>query len=81
MPNNLSPLEEIQRRLLELEEWSRQLQGEISLLNAVQIALEEGHTTKRGLTPGLFALLEHLTQLNGKLDQVLDQARGALAQD
>lgn len=23
MPNNLSPLEEIQRRLLELEEWSR----------------------------------------------------------
>ena len=47
-------IERIQRQLSELEEWSARLAGEISLLNAVQIALEEGHATTQGLTPGLF---------------------------
>ena len=56
-------IERIQRQLSELEEWSARLAGEISLLNAVQIALEEGHATTQGLTPGLFALLGHFLQL------------------
>ena len=71
-------IERIQRQLSELEEWSARLAGEISLLNAVQIALEEGHATTKGLTPGLFALLGHFLQLQGQLDQALEAAKALL---
>lgn len=71
-------VERIQRQLSELEEWSARLAGEISLLNAVQIALEEGHVATQGLTPGLFALLEHFLQLQEQLDRELEAAKALL---
>ena len=71
-------IERIQRQLSELEEWSARLPGEISLLNAVQIALEEGHATTQGLTPGLFALLGHFLQLQEQLDRELEAAKALL---
>ena len=71
-------IERIQRQLSELEEWSARLAGEISLLNAVQIALEEGHATTKGLTPGLFALLGHFLQLQVQLDRELEAAKALL---
>ena len=70
--------QDILHSLLELEEWSARLAGEISLLNAVQIALEEGHATTKGLTPGLFALLGQFLQLQGQLDQALEAAKALL---
>lgn len=72
--------EDLYRKLLELEEWSNRLAGEISLLNAVQVALEEGNVTAQGLGPGLFALLEHFLQLQAELNRALAEVKALLDQ-
>jgi hypothetical protein len=67
--------EKLAKWLIELDDLTNQISDEINLLKAVCTAMGMDGISADAFTDGLFALTDHLNQLNLRMSQIMRQVR------